>query len=56
MKIITAWLSKINPVIGKLTADIPANPAERTAEQQARWILANVLDWLAVQRARTFPA
>jgi len=53
---ITAWLSKINPVIGKLTADIPANPAERTAEQQARWILANVLDWLAVQRARTFPA
>jgi uncharacterized protein len=42
---VTAWLNKINPVIGKLTADIPANPEERTAEQQARWILANVLDW-----------
>jgi uncharacterized protein len=42
---VTAWLAKINPVIGKLTSDIPANAAERTAEQQARWILANVLDW-----------
>jgi uncharacterized protein len=42
---VTAWLNKINPVIGKLTADIPANPAERTADQQARWVLANVLDW-----------
>ena len=37
--------SCINPVIEKLTADIPADPEERTAEQQARWILANVLDW-----------
>jgi predicted RecB family nuclease len=42
---VTAWLLRINPVIAKLTADIPADPEERTAEQQARWILANVLDW-----------
>jgi uncharacterized protein len=42
---VSAWLNKINPVIGKLTADTPANSAGRTAEQQARWILANVLDW-----------
>jgi uncharacterized protein len=42
---VSAWLNKINPMIGKLTADIPANAAERAAEQQARWILANVLDW-----------
>lgn len=42
---VAAWLSRINPVIEKLTADIPADPEERTAEQQARWILANVLDW-----------
>jgi uncharacterized protein len=42
---VSVWLNKINPVIGKLTVNIPADPAERTAEQQARWILANVLDW-----------
>lgn len=42
---VAAWLIRINPVIAKLTADIPADPEERTAEQQGRWILANVLDW-----------
>lgn len=42
---VSAWLIRINPVIAKLTADIPADPEERTAEQQARWILANVVDW-----------
>jgi predicted RecB family nuclease len=42
---VTAWLNRINPVIEKLMADIPADPQERTAEQEARWILANVLDW-----------
>jgi predicted RecB family nuclease len=42
---VAAWLIRINPVIEKLTADIPADPEERTVEQQARWILANVLDW-----------
>jgi uncharacterized protein len=42
---VAAWLIRINPVIEKLSADIPADPEERTAEQQARWILANVLDW-----------
>jgi hypothetical protein len=42
---ITDWLLKINPVIAKLTAGIPADPKQRTPEQQARWILANVIDW-----------
>ena len=42
---ITDWLVRINPVIAKLTADIPADLEERTAAQQARWILANVIDW-----------
>lgn len=42
---ITDWLIKINALIGRLTADVPADPAERNEEQQARWILANVLDW-----------
>lgn len=42
---ITDWLLKINALIGRLTADVPVDPEERSAEQQARWILANVLDW-----------
>jgi predicted RecB family nuclease len=42
---ITDWLIRLNAVIAKLTAGIPADPKQRTAEQQARWILANVIDW-----------
>ena len=42
---ITDWLIKINALIGRLTADVPADSAERSDEQQARWILANILDW-----------
>jgi uncharacterized protein len=42
---ITDWLIKINALIGKLTADVPAAPEERNQEQQGRWILANTLDW-----------
>jgi len=42
---ITGWLIKINALIGRLTADVPADPAERNDEQQARWILANIVDW-----------
>jgi uncharacterized protein len=42
---IADWLLKINALIGRLTADIPADLAERNEEQQARWIMANVLDW-----------
>jgi uncharacterized protein len=42
---ITDWLIKINALIERLTADVPVAPEERNEEQQARWILANVLDW-----------
>jgi uncharacterized protein len=42
---ITDWLTKINALIERLTADFPADPAERNEEQQGRWILANVVDW-----------
>jgi uncharacterized protein len=42
---ITDWLIRINALIERLTADVPADPAQRNAEQQARWILANVVDW-----------
>jgi len=42
---ITSWLIKINALIEKLTAGLPADPEKRDQEQQARWILANILDW-----------
>jgi predicted RecB family nuclease len=35
---------KIAALVERLTVHVP-DPEERTAEQQARWILANCLDW-----------
>lgn len=34
-------------LVARLTADVPADIAQRTDEQQARWILAHTLDWHA---------
>jgi hypothetical protein len=31
--------------VQELTVDIPADPDERTPEQRAKWLLANLLDW-----------
>lgn len=42
---VTDWLIRINALIDRLTSDVPAEPAERETEQQARWILAHILDW-----------
>jgi uncharacterized protein len=42
---ITDWLARIAPLIESLSAGIPVDPADRDDEQQARWILANILDW-----------
>lgn len=42
---ITDWQIKIAALVDKLTADVPVDPEERDDEQQARWILAYVLDW-----------
>lgn len=36
---------KIDELIERLTADIPVDPEARTREQQARWILAYLLNW-----------
>jgi hypothetical protein len=36
---------KVAELIVRLTADVPANVAERSADQHARWILAHTLDW-----------
>ncbi len=42
---VSDWLALIEPLYEKLTADVPADPGERDEEQQARWILANLLDY-----------
>ena len=36
---------RVAALAAKLTADVSANPAERTEEQRARWLLAQLLDW-----------
>ena len=36
---------KIAALVDRLTLGVPDDPSERTAEQQARWILAHCLDW-----------
>jgi uncharacterized protein len=42
---ITKWLIRINALIEELTAGVPDDPLARTPDQQARWILANTLDY-----------
>jgi uncharacterized protein len=39
------WQKKIEQLSQRLTADVPADIEDRTQEQHARWVLANVLDW-----------
>lgn len=36
---------RILALFDRLTRDTPVDPSERDAEQQARWLLANLLDW-----------
>ena len=42
---VAEWLALITPLVEQLTADVPADPLERTPEQHGRWLLANMLDW-----------
>lgn len=42
---VSEWLQRVNALIAKLTHDVPVDVVERTEEQQARWVLANLLDW-----------
>lgn len=39
------WQKRVAALVGRLTDGIPDDVAERTAEQQARWLLAFMLDW-----------
>ena len=42
---LSEWQEKINALIDHLTGDVPLDPADRTPEQHARWLLAHSLDW-----------
>ena len=42
---ISAWQQKIGAVAARLAGDVPADVKQRTPEQHARWLLANLLDW-----------
>ena len=39
------WQQKIAGLIQRLTHGVPIDPAERSREQHARWLLAHILDW-----------
>jgi uncharacterized protein len=39
------WQQKIAALAGRLVHDVPVDPAEQTAEQRGRWLLAHVLDF-----------
>ncbi|MDH2353342.1 TM0106 family RecB-like putative nuclease [Bradyrhizobium sp. SSUT112] len=39
------WHKKVAALVGRLTEDVPDDVAERSSEQQARWLLAFMLDW-----------
>jgi predicted RecB family nuclease len=41
----TEWQERVDELVARLTRDIPADPRERSDDQKARWLLANVLDW-----------
>lgn len=42
---VSTWLERVNALIAQLTPDVPADVLERTPAQQARWLLAQILDW-----------
>jgi len=42
---LTDWQQKIAALVARLTHDVAVDPAQRNAEQQARWLLAYILDW-----------
>lgn len=42
---LSARQEQINQLIERLTHDVPVDPEQRTAGQQARWVLAHLLGW-----------
>jgi uncharacterized protein len=42
---VAEWAAKIAPLIEALTRDVPLETEQRSKEQQARWLLAHMLDY-----------
>ena len=42
---LSEWLELITPLIEQLTEGVPVDPADRSAEEHGRWLLANLLEW-----------
>jgi uncharacterized protein len=42
---LTEWLQRVRALAAKLTEGVPLEPSERSPEQQACWILAQLLEW-----------
>jgi uncharacterized protein len=42
---VSEWQARIAPILAALLDSIPADPTERSAAQQGKWLLANMLDW-----------
>lgn len=42
---VAAWLERITPLVEQLLLGVAADPAERSAADHGRWLLAQMLDW-----------
>ena len=42
---LTEWQQMIQALGERIAGDVPVAPEDRNPEQQARWVLANILDW-----------
>ena len=42
---LTEWQQMIQALGERIAGDVPIPPEDRNPEQQARWVLANILDW-----------
>jgi uncharacterized protein len=42
---LSAYLEQVRAIESRLTRDIPDDESERTSEQQARWLMAQLLEW-----------
>jgi uncharacterized protein len=51
---VTEWTIRIDALVERLTAELPTDAAARTCEQQARWILAHILDWHRREKKATW--
>ncbi len=46
--------ARVAEVADALTVDVPADPTERSEEQQARWLLAQLLSWHRREKKATY--